>query len=367
VRDRPVSQRFRDLSFDSLRKEARLRLLICSIPLVRESPLIGHGLYAFQYAYPKVQGDYFAKHPDSRLGFTNKRSHMAHNEYLQVLVEQGLVGLVLLLAALGEVVMRGRRAREGLPGEARALHAAFGFAALGLGLGAAVDFPFHVPQLVLPWMFCLAAFGAMVPARESPGQEDAARLERAGPVESPRTLRIDRVFGLTIAGVAIFLVPMGNFFFAHSLATDTRFLHASSYLEAVRRAGPEMDRERKLAALENVIRGLRQVVLTEPSHGHARFLLGQAHQTLGTLLAAEAAGTEGAPARLAALEAARAHELAIQYLRESMKHPEDASFLLRAGDDVSRVGGAGRARGPRALYAGVSGADGGVGSLRAGL
>src|SRR5690606_10988788 len=64
LRERPVARRFRDLSFEQLQKEARLRLFICSLPLVAESPWIGHGLYAFQYVYPKAQGDYFAAHPD---------------------------------------------------------------------------------------------------------------------------------------------------------------------------------------------------------------------------------------------------------------------------------------------------------------
>lgn len=317
LEERPVARRLRDLSLERLQKESRLRLFICSLPLVAERPLLGHGLYAFQYVYPKVQGDYFTEHPDSSLGFTNKRSHMAHNEYLQVTVEHGFIGLALFLFALGEIARRGWKARDGLDDAHRALHAAFGFSALGLALGAAVDFPFHIPQLVLPWMFCLAAFASVIPP-SGEASAPASPAEDAPDAPAAGRFRVDRVFGLTLALIVLCLVPMANYHFVQVLAVDTRFLHAASLLSTIRKGEPDYSRERALSALQNVIRQLRHVILLEPSHGHARLLLGEAHYTLGRTLA-EAATPAGRLSEVAAFEVARAHETAIQYVEESIQ------------------------------------------------
>ena len=92
------------------------------------------GLYAFQYVYPKRQGAYFLTHPDSRLNQTILRSeHGPHNEYLQVLIDQGAVGLGLMIWMLAELALnRGWRRRKELSGPARLLHEAFGWSALSL-------------------------------------------------------------------------------------------------------------------------------------------------------------------------------------------------------------------------------------------
>lgn len=318
LEERPVARRLRDLSFERLQKESRLRLFVCSLPLLAERPLPGHGLYAFQYVYPKVQGDYFARHPDSSLGFTNKRSHMAHNEYLQVAVEQGFIGLILFLVALGEVARRGWKARDGLPDDHRALHAAFGFSALGLALGAGVDFPFHIPQLVLPWMFCLAAFASVILPSNEAASPARPQSSDAAAETSSRRFRVDRVFGLSLSLIILFLVPIANYHFVQTLAVDTRFLHASSFLSSIRKRERGYDPERALSAIQSVIQQLRHVVLVEPSHGHARLLLGEAHYTLGRTLAETAAPT-GRLSEVVGLEIARAHETAIQYVEQSIK------------------------------------------------
>lgn len=319
LRDRPVARRLADFSFERLQKEARLRLFICSIPLVTDQPWRGHGLYAFQYVYPKAQGDYFAEHPDTKLGFTNKRSHMAHNEYLQVAVEQGIPGLMLLLLALGEVAWRGRCARRGLDRqEDRWLHAAFGFSTLGLALGALVDFPFHVPQLVLPWIFCAAAFASAGPGADRPAPAAAPPLPDARGDAPGQLLRIDRVFGLTLALILLCLIPLANYGFARSLAADVEFLGASSELTAIQKGQIAGGRAAEPAALESVIQRLRHVVLVQPSHAHARFLIGEAFYTLGRALA-PAPDAAADVARLQAIQAATAYQAAIQYIEESLK------------------------------------------------
>ncbi len=324
LHDRPVARRLQDFSIERLQKETRLRLLVCSLPLIGERPLMGHGLYAFQYVYPKAQADYFARHPDTSLGFTNKRSHMAHNEYLQMLIEHGFPGLILLFVVAFEIAYRGWRSRDSLDGSFHSLHAAFGFSALGLALGAGVDFPLHIPQLVLPWMLCLAAFASPLPDSGIPlGPPSRGRsIRNDEPKQDPgtgaRRFRVDRVFGLTLALIVICLVPMANYGFVQSLAVDTQFLHASSYLATVRKRDGGSGRQQALSALQSIIQQLRYVMLVQPSHGHARLLLGEAHYTLGRTLA-EGPSIGGQLSSVQAFEVAKAYEAAIQYAEDSTK------------------------------------------------
>ncbi|MBI1785294.1 O-antigen ligase family protein, partial [Candidatus Sumerlaeota bacterium] len=139
--DNPFAKRIRDLSYRGFAGDARARLFVCSLPLVAEKPITGHGLYSFQYVYPKAQGEYFARHPGSKLSRTTFRSDMAHDEYLQILVEQGVIGLTLFLLTLGEIYWRGRRTSISLSGPSKLLHASFGFAVLAFCCDALVNFP----------------------------------------------------------------------------------------------------------------------------------------------------------------------------------------------------------------------------------
>jgi O-antigen ligase/tetratricopeptide (TPR) repeat protein len=153
-----LAQRLRNLSPEGLLKESRLRLNIIGVQLVPERPLIGHGLFAFQFIYPAKQGAYFNTHVDSPLHQTTDRSNMAHNEYMQVLIDHGLIGLALIALMYGEIAVRGRRLARRLSEGDRLLQAAFGWCGLGVALHAAFDFPLHVPQLLLPAMICVAAW-----------------------------------------------------------------------------------------------------------------------------------------------------------------------------------------------------------------
>lgn len=182
VRNPSLAQRLHALSIDGLLMESRLRLNVIGIRLVPDAPLIGHGLHTFQYVYPKKHGEYFRTHLDSRLQQTELRSNMAHNEYLQVLIEQGIVGLALLLWLLVELGRRGRELLRAETGPDRMLRESFGWSALAIGLHGLVDFPFHIPQLLLPGLICAAAWATdrrervagVAPMPEIAEDEDAA-------------------------------------------------------------------------------------------------------------------------------------------------------------------------------------------------
>lgn len=198
------ARRLHDLSLTRLQGEARLRLNVIGAPLVAERPLIGHGLFAFQYVYPPRQGEYFARHPDSKLNQTTNRSNMAHNEYLQVAIDQGLIGLALMLAVMFEAGRRGRRRRDmNLSDSDALLHRAFGWACLGLALHSLFDFPLHLPMLVVPGMLSMTAWASL---RTGDAHREAiAPVRDVAPARSFQLVPFLRLLGV---GGLVLVVPV---------------------------------------------------------------------------------------------------------------------------------------------------------------
>lgn len=137
-------------NLDQLRRETRLRILVISATkLVPAAPLLGTGIGSFSWEYPQAQGDYFADHPQSWLGTTTKRTDLAHNDYLQLLTETGLVGLLLLAGLVWSLVIELRQVMRRLDGGSRALCWALAAPSAAIALQALVDFPFHVAPVAV--------------------------------------------------------------------------------------------------------------------------------------------------------------------------------------------------------------------------
>jgi O-antigen ligase len=116
----------------------RRYLLAVSAPHVLERPLVGHGPDGFVTHWPAWEAAYWeAGAPDTERRFAAPQNH-AHNDYVEWLLELGLVGtlprVLLLLAAL----LAGRRA---VHARDRAITAALA----ALCARALVDFPFSRP------------------------------------------------------------------------------------------------------------------------------------------------------------------------------------------------------------------------------
>ncbi len=301
VKENALLRRFRDLTPARLQEEARLRLFVCSLPLTVDRPLIGHGLYSFQYVYPKAQGDYTAKHPDTKLGLTTKRSHMAHNEYLQTVIEEGWIGLLLMVAALGEVASRGKKIGSVLEGRQKLLHTAFGFSALALGLHAFVDFPFHIPQLAVTWLFCVAAYGAYQPNRDlcrSALQNRRVADNSVGAGDptypAPPQFRSGHVARLVVAWCFILAVPFVSFPFARAVQADINYTYGQAVIELLRHdvqlpAGRGMEPEIRERYFREAATHLSRTLVSQPSHDTARFLFGEMSYIRGIYLGREEA------------------------------------------------------------------------------
>lgn len=230
IRNNPFGQRLKALSIKGLQGESRVRMNVIGATLVPKAPLFGHGLFAFQMIYPRRQAEYFAEHPDTWLNQPTARSHMAHDEYLQVLIDQGAIGLGLLLWILAEVAVRGRWRRRELRGMARLLHEGLGWSALGFALHAFVDFPYHLPQLAVPGLLCLAAWGA---CRRRPQGDDPVVLN-FGELASSTAFRPMVCARLLAVFTALLLVPLGTVPLIRSLQGDFFYFRASAYFQSYR-------------------------------------------------------------------------------------------------------------------------------------
>jgi len=130
-------------------KGSRLDLWVDMLPMVPRFPVFGVGWNAFGTAYPWYQTiwktEWFGE---------------AHNDYLQALLDGGVVGAALVLSLLA-VVFRGALARAARsPVDLGLLGALLGFALHGL-----VDFNGQIPANAATWI-ALAALAVERPSRD---------------------------------------------------------------------------------------------------------------------------------------------------------------------------------------------------------
>lgn len=291
-RENPLSLRLKDLTPQRLMVESRVRLNYLSPRLIAQRPLRGHGLFAFQYVFPKVQGEYFSTHPDSPLYETDKRAHMAHNEYMQIAVDHGLIGLALALLALGEIAVRGIRRRRKLDGEEKLLHEAFGWGALIFGLHALVDFPFHIPQLAAPGMLCLFVWagwrdgveeaGALAEIPAPDGAPEPASEAALRPAHLARLL-----MALTIlAAAAPAMAPFGRM-----LQADVEYCRAEAWYQSYQAQARNSAGADPSPMLTRALTHIKRSLALEPANalGHqymATICFGVARQLIGQWRAA---------------------------------------------------------------------------------
>jgi O-antigen ligase len=130
-------------------KGSRIDLWRDMLPMVPRFPVFGDGWNAFATAFPWYQTvwktDWIGE---------------AHNDYLQVLIDGGVVGAALV-AALLAVVLRGAFARASRSPLDLGLFGAL----VGLALHGLVDFNGQIPANAATWI-ALAALAVAPPARD---------------------------------------------------------------------------------------------------------------------------------------------------------------------------------------------------------
>jgi putative inorganic carbon (hco3(-)) transporter len=129
--------------------EGRLYLARVAASGWRHIPLAGYGPGAFEFQFARRQVEWLREHSAAGAAgaaFAGAVDH-AHNDYIEMLIELGPVGLGAFFSLSGVLVWRARRNRH----DANSQGAWGGVAALAVV--ALVDFPFHRPaEWVLYWM-----------------------------------------------------------------------------------------------------------------------------------------------------------------------------------------------------------------------
>lgn len=249
--DVTLQDRIGEFRPERLITETRLRILCVSLwELIPQAPILGHGFASFQYVYPKAQGAYFEAFPNSRLAPTPFRTPQAHNEYLQLLIESGVVGTAIVAVGLffllrgGWIVYRRTLMPHHISVEIAVL------CSIGaLLLHSIFDFPMRVPPLAHTLVILLAVWSAgdrlwIFPMR--PPVDEAVPLARDPEAEPVRSLvrfvrpvlGLAAVVGCLAAGAAGIVYTVARF-----QSVETQLARAEALLRqyAVGRSLPALD------------------------------------------------------------------------------------------------------------------------------
>lgn len=298
VKNPSLVERFRDLTPEVLKTETRLRIPLCSISLIKEDFFFGHGIGSFQYIYPPAQGKYFADNPDTFIAPTQKRTEHAHNDYLQILIELGVAGLLLSLLLAFLYLREGFREYKVITApENKIIQLSILFALVSLMIQAGLDFPLHIPPLAALFIFFAALWSDcgniwnQAEAKDCGAQACAAvdSKENAAPDSKARRIILWGAFG----GVAVFAFIYGAFTFREQM-TDIYELRGESFLSTYYE-NPNLSLNDKSMLIKEAQAVLRKAWRLEPLNGKALFFWGQSYYIFADLFrqqmrAADSAG-----------------------------------------------------------------------------
>lgn len=77
--------------------DGRLLVWICSMNMIKDNLLLGWGIGGFEAHYMDYQASYFERNPNSHYAFLADSVQYPFNEYLNVLVSFGIIGILILL------------------------------------------------------------------------------------------------------------------------------------------------------------------------------------------------------------------------------------------------------------------------------
>ncbi|WP_159517828.1 O-antigen ligase family protein [Sunxiuqinia indica] len=139
------------LLYQQKKESADGRLLIWQVSwqMIKDKPLLGHGYGSFQAKYMDYQAAYFKEHPNSELAMLADNVKHPFNEFLKVVVEFGIAGLLLVLAFFVGILYTGIKMNV----DSNAL----AFSGLsGLFVLACFSYPFQYPSSWLTLAFYLS-------------------------------------------------------------------------------------------------------------------------------------------------------------------------------------------------------------------
>ena len=148
----------------------RLNVLRDGLKMAADHPLAGWGLGTFPVVYPQYRSFY-----------TSKFVNQAHNDYVQVLVETGVVGFALVVWGMVVFFREAFRKMDRAPALLRSPALAATVACTGLLVHSFLDFNLHIPANAA----LFAVLCALVTTRPDAAAPPPVRLS-----EAPVTSRI---------------------------------------------------------------------------------------------------------------------------------------------------------------------------------
>jgi tetratricopeptide (TPR) repeat protein/O-antigen ligase len=222
-------------------RDSRFGLHARVLPLAWEFPIWGTGLGTFRHVEPLSRG------PEDDPNVTCEH---AENEYLETLIEGGILQLALGLTAIGYLFRQGFRAlRQGRSSSTGGLALGLLFGFTTVLIHNLCDFGLHVPAIALLATVCAAHLCALGDAAGIPGPDPTT----GKPLTAPDGAVVFRGFGLAPVAGALTALALGLIL----LAEGWRSAHAEVLrLDAVRaqQAPDTPDRERTIRRLEEAVR-----------------------------------------------------------------------------------------------------------------
>jgi O-antigen ligase/tetratricopeptide (TPR) repeat protein len=138
-----LKSRFATFASQETYETGRFPLWIRSVPMVKDFPIWGTGYGTFGYVEPMYR-------PDAPFEDLMALYDHAHNDYLEILAESGVIGFALVVSAVVIIFGLGYRALSVNRGSRRA-GLAFGalFAFTAVALHSFADFGSHIPAITL--------------------------------------------------------------------------------------------------------------------------------------------------------------------------------------------------------------------------
>ena len=84
--------------------DGRLLIWQCSINMMKDAPWTGHGIGSFEAHYMDYQADYFKQQEQNSFAMLADNVKQPFNEYLGVLLNFGMLGLVVLLMLIAAII-----------------------------------------------------------------------------------------------------------------------------------------------------------------------------------------------------------------------------------------------------------------------
>lgn len=80
--------------------DGRMLIWKCSWNIIKEKPLLGHGIHAFKAHYMDYQAAYFQEHPTSKYAMLAGNVNHPFNEFISIWIQFGIIGLIGLALIL---------------------------------------------------------------------------------------------------------------------------------------------------------------------------------------------------------------------------------------------------------------------------